>query len=278
MGGVTKALWYIENKLTGDLDLDRIAEMAGLSKFHLVRAFTYTAGRPVMRYVRGRRLSEAAKDLARGKKDILGVAIAYGYGSHEAFSRAFRDQFGVTPSTVINAASLEELPLVQPQRIDVMTPDRKQTPDMRRRGEFLLAGVNQRYDGGDIAGIPAQWQRFVPHFGHIDGQKGDITYGVCWNFDMDANMDYLCAVEVDALPGEGAELTGLKVAPALYAVFRHDDHISTVGATWKAIMTDWLPASGHAFAMAPQFERYGPDFDAQTGEGGLEIWIPVKED
>jgi AraC-like DNA-binding protein len=50
--------------------------------------------------MRGRRLSEAARVLANGGPDILSVALDFGYGSHEAFTRAFRDQFGLTPESV----------------------------------------------------------------------------------------------------------------------------------------------------------------------------------
>ena len=38
----------------------------------------------------------------------------------------------------------------------------------------------------------------------------------------------------------------------------------------------WLPESGHEVADAPDFERYGPEFDPTTGNGGLEVWVPLK--
>ena len=66
----------------------------------MAHAFGRATGWSVMRYVRGRRLSEAARTLAAGATDILAVALDAGYGSHEAFTRAFRDQFGRTPESV----------------------------------------------------------------------------------------------------------------------------------------------------------------------------------
>ena len=53
-----------------------------------------------MRYARARRLTEAARVLAKGAPDILNVALEADYGSHEAFTRAFRDHFGMTPEAV----------------------------------------------------------------------------------------------------------------------------------------------------------------------------------
>ena len=96
MRPVEKAIWYIESHFASDITLDDIASVAGVSKFYMTRAFGEATGRSVMLYVRGRRLSEAAKALAAdGAAGILPVALDAGYGSHEAFTRAFRDQFGL---------------------------------------------------------------------------------------------------------------------------------------------------------------------------------------
>src|SRR3954470_12793987 len=95
MNPVGKALWFIETHFAGELSLAAIAAAAGVSRYHLSRAFDAATGSSAMAYVRGRRLTLAAQALAKGAPDILSVALAAGYGSHEAFTRAFRDQFGL---------------------------------------------------------------------------------------------------------------------------------------------------------------------------------------
>src|SRR5262249_33274689 len=97
MDAVVKAIWFVETHFSGDISLDDIAQSAGVSRYYMVRAFGLATGRSVMRHVRGRRLTEAARSLANGAPDILTVALDAGYGSHEAFTRAFREQFGLTP-------------------------------------------------------------------------------------------------------------------------------------------------------------------------------------
>ncbi|HEY3740852.1 MAG TPA: AraC family transcriptional regulator [Bryobacteraceae bacterium] len=97
---VGKALWYIESHTGEEITLDDIAQTAGVSKYHLSRAFGLATGCPVMQYLRGRRLTGAARALAAGAPDILAVALEAGYNSHEAFTRAFRGQFGLTPEMV----------------------------------------------------------------------------------------------------------------------------------------------------------------------------------
>jgi NAD(P)-dependent dehydrogenase (short-subunit alcohol dehydrogenase family) len=82
-------LWFIDNHFASTITLEDVAAVAGVSPCYLTRAFCDATGLSLMRYVRGRRLSEAARSLAGGAKDILSVALDAGYGSHEAFTRAF---------------------------------------------------------------------------------------------------------------------------------------------------------------------------------------------
>src|SRR5580698_2774858 len=107
MNPAQKALWFIESHLADTLTLDDISGVAGVSRFHMVRAFGAATGFSVMRYVRARRLSEAARALAGGAPDILSLALEADYGSHEAFTRAFRDHFGITPETVRASTCLD---------------------------------------------------------------------------------------------------------------------------------------------------------------------------
>src|SRR3954452_19966590 len=97
MNPAQKALWFIERPLANELTLDEIAGVGEVSRYHMVRAFAAASGLSVMRYVRARRLSEAARALADGAPNILSVALDADYGSHEAFTRAFRERFGLTP-------------------------------------------------------------------------------------------------------------------------------------------------------------------------------------
>jgi AraC family transcriptional regulator len=276
MSPVSKALWYIESHFATEMTLEDVAAMSGVSRYHISRVFGVATGRPVMRYIRGRRLTEAARILANGAEDILAVALDYGYGSHEAFTRAFRDQFGVTPETVRTERGLENLKLVEPLRMDKVQYVNLEPPRFQRSGALLIVGIGERYSGDNLAGIASQWQRFLPHFGHVPGQVGQVAYGVISNTDEAGNIDYLAGVEVSDFSIVGAELTRLRVPEQRYAVFRHRDHVSSIRATMFTIFDKWLPGSGHQVVDAPELERYGEEFDSRTGMGGLEIWIPIR--
>lgn len=277
MNPIGRALWYIESHFREEVSLDDVAEVAGVSRFHLSRGFAATVGPPLMRYVRARRLSEAAKVLAGGADDILTVALDAGYGSHEAFTRAFRDRFGLTPEAVRAQRHLDNLDLQEPIRMDDVQGLKLAPPRLVTHRALLVAGVSEHYSEGNVAGIPAQWQRFAPYLGAIPGQTGGrTTYGVCYNVDG-VGMDYMCAVEVKDFAKVPRELSRLSIGEHLYAVFTHQGHVTAFKAMWKAIFTDWLPGSGYEIAQAPDFERYGEAFDPARGEGTLEIWVPVKK-
>jgi AraC family transcriptional regulator len=277
MNPAQKALWFIESHLADALSLDEIAGVAGISRFHLVRAFAVATGFSVMRYVRARRLSEAARALAGGAPDILNLALDADYGSHEAFTRAFRDHFGVTPEAVRSSACLDHLKLVEPILMDSTVTDKLQPPRFTTARPLLIAGVSDRFSHENGAGIPGLWQRFHQSVADIPGRIGQVAYGVCCNGDDAGNFDYIAGVEVSDYSDLPREFARVRIPEQKYAVFAHRDHVSSIRRTVNTIWNHWLPASGLKMADAPNFERYDENFDPLTGNGGFEIWVPVRD-
>ena len=122
----------------------------------------------VMRYVRARRLTKAARALARGAPDILTLALEADYGSHEAFTRAFRDHFGVTPEAGArrNVPRPPQASGADHDGFDPRSPT-LQPPRFETAKALLVAGVGERYNHCDSggAGIPNQWQQLSPEGG-----------------------------------------------------------------------------------------------------------------
>ena len=277
MNPAQKALWFIESHLAGELTLDEISDVAGVSRFHTVRSFAAATGLSVMRYVRARRLSEAARLLAAGAPDILNVALDADYGSHEAFTRAFRDQFGLTPETVRSLACIDDIKLQEPIQMDSSFIENLASPRFEVPKPLLVAGLGERYNHDNGAGIPSQWQRFHQVIDDIPRRIGKVAYGVCCNGDDAGNFDYIAGVEVSDFSDLPRPFFCVRIPEQRYAVFTHHDHISTIRRTINTIWNQWLPASGLKVADAPNFERYDENFDSVTGNGGFEIWVPVRE-
>jgi len=149
-------------------------------------------------------------------------------------------------------------------------------PRFENSKTLLIAGLGERYSAEKSANMPAQWQRFVPFLGHIPGQVGQATYGVCC---VTATMPAMWSTSAGwrcLISPVSKELSRVRIPEHRYAVFTHRDHISTIRRVWFSIFDKWLPESGFQVAEAPEFERYGAEFDPRSGNGGFEIWIPIK--
>lgn len=279
MQAIDKALWFIESHLAEPLTLDDVAGISGLSRFHLARTFAAGVGLPVFAYVRGRRLTVAARRLADGAPDILQVALEAGYGSHEAFTRAFREQFGLTPDETRTLRSLATLKLVEAIRMPdhasmTAAPDRFVKIDT-----LLFAGLRKYFRSEDRAGIPAIWQAFGPMIGTIPNEVKGAAYGLVLapaDESDDAGFDYFAAVQVKRLDDLPEDLFGARIAGREWAVFEHAGHVSSIGSTCAAA-GEWLAQSGRAPKSGPMqmIEVYPSQFDARTGLGGCEVWVPV---
>jgi AraC family transcriptional regulator len=156
-------------------------------------------------------------------------------------------------------------------KTDVAAPRFEQAPAL------LIAGLGARHAQGGDPAIPLQWQRFAPHIGHIPSQVGNVTYGVVANFDEDNSFDYIAGVEVRSFADLADGFAAIRIPARRYAVFTHRGHASGIPATMAAIWRDWLPGPGHRFADAPFFERYDRRFDPRSGDGQMELWLPLED-
>lgn len=95
---IQKAIDYIEEHITDELDNETIARQAAYSTFYFQHIFTVICGITVGDYIRYRRLTLAGHELCDTDIKIIDVAFKYGYSGPESFSRAFRKFHGVTPT------------------------------------------------------------------------------------------------------------------------------------------------------------------------------------
>ena len=271
-----KALWIIERNSTQPLTLDGIAAACGVSRSHLAHAFGTATGVSVMQYVRARRLSAAARALAAGAPDILAIALEAGYGSHEAFTRAFRDRFQQTPERVRERRNVEGLPLVDPLELRPHATVRLDPPRVVNDQIVRVVGLAERCSFDTTIRIRAQWQRFMECYDAIPHKRDGIPIGVSYSTDDEGQFLYMCGAEVHRFGERPRDLLPLEIPPRQYAVFEHRGHVSTIYETYRSIWNEAMPATGRAVADAPVIERHNPTFDPRTGEGGLTLWIPLS--
>ena len=275
MSAIFRTIWLIESH-PDPLTLDDLANHAGVSRSHLSRIFPAATGYSISAYRRGRRLTEAARALADGAPDILAVALDAGYGSHEAFTRAFRDQFGIPPEMVRRRRSLDNLQLVEPLPMNASNTITLPEPVIENRPAMRLAGLIGRHEMSDSNSIPQQWRQFQPYIDNVPGAVPDAAYGVVADAD-ESSCEYMSGMQVTNDVDLPPEFNSIEIPAQRYARFRHSGHISTIRSTIGAIY-QWLPQSGYRQAEGLSFiEYYGPEFDPRSGTGTAEIWIGLAD-
>lgn len=289
---LTQALDYLEDSLEREVDVERAAGLANCSLFHFCRMFEVVIGTTPGEYVRRRRLSRAALDLAASDAKVIDVALRYGYDSPEAFAKAFKRCFGLTPSEARQpGAALETWP---PVRLAVILKGEKSMKyRIVEKPAFSVSGLVLRTtstDNQNLASIPKFWQQIS-----ADG-RGPQTFakcgamgvlGLCYDYDpKDNSFAYMAGIETPATGVEGmpAGAESTTVPAATYAVF------TAVGAmpqaiqdAWKAVYAEWFPSSGYEHAGTPDFEVY-PPFPMGDARGNpaspeciSEVWIPIRK-
>lgn len=275
MSVVARALWIIERHIERRIDLASLGESCAVSPFHLAHAFAQTTGKPLMQYVRARRLSRAAANLADGRADILELALASGYQSHEAFTRAFKSMFGRTPEQVRAAGTTARLALVE--AFEVQAADAGLVPEgIRRPGPLLLAGQERRFSMERMSELPGFWREFGAAFGGINDLAEPAPVGMMGPVDEEGSFSYRCAALVNG--SAEFDLKTWSLSAGRYVVFSHEDHVASLPATYAAIWDNALPRLGLHPAPGFTIERHRPRFDPLTGRGGVEVWVPLLGD
>jgi AraC family transcriptional regulator len=276
----------VEQHLTEELDVDGLARRLGTTEYHLRRMFSSLAGMPLSEYVRRRRMTIAAADVVRGDDDLLSIAVRHGYGSTEAFGRAFRAVHGANPGDVRRDGG----PLrTQPQLRFRLTVEGSIPMDTRivDRPAFRLAGHATRvpliHHGVNphiqqhITALPMQEHLRLKALG--DTEPAGLLQ-VSDDVDPDAaegsELTYLHGVALSADTAAPADLDTIEVAAGRWAVFRTaGPYPQALQTTWAATATEWFPSNPWRLRPGPSIvtvlER-ADDFSTAT----CELWLPVE--
>jgi len=274
---------WIEQQLDQPLTLGRVAQHAGLSPYHFSRLFTARMGRSVMAHVRGRRLVRGAHRLC-GEPDLKLVDLAFdcGFESQEAFTRAFKRVFGVSPGRFRSGFAVDPIEGQYPMTVPTArTAAVVRLPELATLPAFHVAGPARRFDESTKSEIPQLWSALIGAL-PFDGQvKSWATYGVVSSVDQaDGCFQYLAGVGVEpgCVPPPG--FSTMEIPAATYAVFRitldgsalHPQVKQAMAAVWGEL----LPASGLKVAGGPDFELYDGRFDPLKAGSVIDFHVPVQ--
>ncbi|QJU54695.1 AraC family transcriptional regulator [Herbiconiux sp. KACC 21604] len=275
----------VEERLHDDLDVASLARGLGTTEYHLRRMFSSLAGMPLSEYIRRRRMSVAAADILEGG-DLLGIAVRYGYGSTEAFGRAFRSVHGLS---FVDARRNGGPLRTQPQLGFRLTVEGNTTMETRitDRPAFRLVG--------HAATVPLIHKGINPHIqAHIASLPmtehsrlkalSDTEPAGLLHVSADVDPDYAEGSPLTSLHGVAVsdtsrvddDLDVIEVPAGTWAVFRAEGEYPTeLQKVWAATATDWFPSNPWRLRPGPSIVAIldrADDFSTAT----TELWLPVE--
>jgi len=278
----------IESQLVADpsapVDAAGIAARTGTTEHHLRRMFASLATMPLSEYVRRRRMSLAAADLVTTGDDLLAIAVRYGYGSTEAFGRAFRAVHGAGPAEVRrHGGPLRTQPRIRFHlAVEGSVPmDTRitQLPAVRLVGyatrvRLVHEGVHPHI-AEHVAAIPLE---DVVRLKSLNDTEPSGVLAVSDDLDPDraegTQLTYLHGVATTTTPPPGLDV--IEVPAGTWAVFRTEGpHPAALQSVWAATATSWFPSQPWRLRPGPEIVAMLA-FDADGGTATCELWLPVE--
>ncbi|OCW58755.1 AraC family transcriptional regulator [Hoeflea olei] len=243
---------HIRAHLDGPLNLDELADIACLSRFHWHRTYRGLTGETVWQTVRRLRLHRAAADLATGSDPVEAIARRSGYTNARAFTQAFKSDFGLSPLRYRAEGGHRRYDNPEWQETDIMYDVR-----IEEHPETTIAGL---IHNGPYIDIGATFDRFGSMLAVNGGWEKSAGMAAAYYCDPDITPpDALRSIAGMVLrPGTSAP-DGLEtcVLPAgRYAVLTHKGPYGELGKAYKWLFGQWLAESGEAAGPAPAVERY----------------------
>ncbi|WP_242866415.1 AraC family transcriptional regulator [Clostridium ljungdahlii] len=282
---LNNTLEYIENNLDMELNIEDISKVACSSRYHFQRMFYALTGVTVSQYIRNRRLTLAAEELASTDKKVIDVALKYGYESPEAFTKAFQRLHGISPSFLKKFnGKIKAFPKISFQ-ISIKG-ECEMIYRIVEKEAFKVFGIGfmtTKVNDAAYREIPKFISKIFEDGTHdrineiLGNPKGTLLDGFHYDFKEDGTRKYMMGYEMPKTEISD-EFTILEIPKLTWAVF--EGHGITpdnliIQDIWRRIYSEWFPSSGFEQVEGPCIEKNFWNGKKQE-EYKCEVWIPVK--
>ncbi|MFI8913944.1 GyrI-like domain-containing protein [Streptomyces sp. NPDC053513] len=285
---LNQALDHIERRLETEadreVDVAEVARIAMTSEYHFRRLFSALAGMPLSVYVRRRRMTLAGAEVLGGERTLLDVAVRYGYGSGEAFARAFRSVHGIGPGEARRTgATLTAQPRMSfrvvvegstTMRYRIVEKEAFRVVGRKARVPLVHEGVN----AAAAAHVESLDEQAIVRMKELaDGEPEGVLSAVVHLTDSreeGAEVDYWIGVATGP-EAAAEELDALDVPAGTWAVFdNHGPYPSALQELWRDVFTQWFPSNPYVSRPGPELLRTQP---VEIGtETDSQLWVPVE--
>jgi len=276
---------YIESNLYTTLDIDEISKVAYSSRYHFQRLFYALTELTVTEYIRNRRLSLAAEELAATNKKVIDVALKYGYESPEAFTKAFKRLHGITPSALKKLdVKIKAFPKISFQiSIKGACEMSYRIVEKEAFKVFGVGFVTSTVNNVIYKEIPEFVNRIFEDGTHdrinklLGNTIGTLLDGFHYDFNEDGTRKYMMGYEKPEIEVPD-EFTTLQIPKLTWAVFEGHGVMPDnliIQDIWKTIYSEWFSSSGFEQVEGPCLEKNFWN-DENCVEYKCEVWIPVR--
>jgi AraC family transcriptional regulator len=285
---IQRGIDYIEAHLESEVEAGDVARHAGISHWHFQRIFKALTNETLKTYIRSRRLASSLDKLAASNERILEIALAAGFESQQAFTRAFKKAFGVTPASYRRHHG--RFPFLRKVRFDAdylrhLHHNLSLEPEIYDQRAMLLVGLSTRFYSVDSEKnnlgdkLPALWQAFLARLEEVPHAVPGICYGVVRQTPAQTDeLEYYAAIEVEEITALPAGLESLCLPAARYARFAHRGSVAHVDRTVNYIYSSWLARAGMRHTYAADLESYDARYHPTSDDSLLHYAIPVDDD
>jgi len=274
------AIRFIEENITEDLPVNRIAAEVNTSAFYFQKGFSMLCGYTVGEYIRMRRLSLAGSELLTSDGKIIDLAMKYGYDSPDSFTKAFTRFHGCTPTDVRKGGA--NIKAFAPLHMK-LTLDGGTVMEYRieKKSAFKVMGISKKFSYESASqDIPRFWNEA---YVMADPKPVCGMYGVCFDEEMAGDQfRYMIADDYTAEKAQEMKLEVQDIPEHSWAVFPCRGAMPLpLQEVNRRIFSEWLPTSQYEIAEGYNIEYYSDPADYKLGvqdpEYYAEVWIPVKE-
>ena len=280
---ISRAVELIEKNLKTPISLSEIAREACYSSYHFHRIFHAFTGETVGRYMKRRRLTEAAKTLLFSNQRILDIALDYQFESQESFSRAFKSEFGYSPGIYRQKGKVDRKKIRDKIDVNYFTWVKggaaKEPTITTLEKDILVYGLIGESSQKNNT-LPKLWESFNNICSLRSFPSGSV-YGISFYsdkevFDESTIFQYMAGIELpdDFISKDGLDTRIIKHGS--YAIFTHKGPVSEFVNTMHYILGDWIVRSSFEPDTRDIIELYTKRFQHEHPDSEIDVWFPVK--
>jgi len=215
---------------------------------------------------------------------ILELALDCQFDSQEAFTRAFKALFNITPAQYRKQKDPFRLlykDQFSPNMLHFLQNELSMEPEILTRSSVKLVGIAQQYDSAELS-LPKLWAAFRPYRDKIKNRIGEESFGIYEAYEErggeseEVIFRYVCCAPVANFNHVPEGMITRELPEQMYAKFIHRGSISTLEQTLKYIWGSWLPKSDFDYVERPDFELYPPNYNVADAKAEMALHIPVQ--